>query len=751
MAGKVIGSISTIAAWMLLAMAVTLVAIQAVRTDPGSSDIYADQATYLLAAMSMAYDLDQKYELHDLERFRNETPWKHPEGLFLKRETAGTYYYAKPFLFSTLSAPLVRAFGYKGVIYSNALLLCSILLSAFVITRRAVGNFTAALTVTGLLLLSPFYAYVLLAHADLFYASLLFFSLLALWKYLRTRSSYFPAITALLAAAAAYEKPFFAFVYIAFVPVVLRNTRVSHLLSAVLVAVLTAAAIASVSYNQDASLSPYTGDRGYYTSWNTGFPFDDGYVEVAPNSSASASFTLRVSYAIQQATGNFSNLPGQVIEALFGRNTGLIPYFPFILLAACLSFSHRISAFQISCWVGLVVYTIAYLLVFPENSFGGATSFGNRYAMQAMPLALLSLFPLGDPIAPRPRPAVIAVSLLALALGIFFMGDVLLRPFPRVRNHLSFAMKPKMSALPIEYSLLAKLFEDSPDQHWRYGNIDIYIVDYLSGPSGFPLTPSRNQTIIIESTSPINEISLEVRTHHRSTVFEFDVGKQRRSRFIPKNTTTQLDIELGEPTAIRTKQGSRYFYYRIRMSSDKYLFVSNPNFDVSQFKMLDADGGDASPCAELRDESWNRSEKRWKTDSSGDANDLLDWGWSRPESAHTWSAGPYSRVLIPHGEGLATGVGVEFTLRGYVNDDRKVAEVEVWTGNDKLTTWRFNNGQTYVCTVRIPAHLASEGTVAIDLRHIEPLSPSSTGRSDDPRALNIALLEIATYPIENMR
>ncbi|MGH9380970.1 MAG: hypothetical protein ACRD2Z_10210 [Thermoanaerobaculia bacterium] len=103
---------------------------------------------------------------------------------------------------------------------------------------------------------------------------------------------------------------------------------------------------------------------------------------------------------------------------LVGRHTGLLVYFPVVLVLVPLALRRldRSSWWLLAGFAGVALF---YLLWLPRNYFGGGTFLGNRYILTGIPLLLLALRRL-----PRPRawlPAW-AVALLAVASAAVSMS-----------------------------------------------------------------------------------------------------------------------------------------------------------------------------------------------------------------------------------------------------------------------------------------------------------------------------------------
>ncbi len=133
-----------------------LVAI-ALTTDLASLSggrFWGDGATYHAMAWSLAEDLDLRYEAKDVFRSRREFS-EGPQGIFLKRASGGLtfdakdgfpwmrrvpekeprIYFAKPFVYPAVAAPLVRLFGTRGLLVTNALALSLALIAGYSMLR----------------------------------------------------------------------------------------------------------------------------------------------------------------------------------------------------------------------------------------------------------------------------------------------------------------------------------------------------------------------------------------------------------------------------------------------------------------------------------------------------------------------------------------------------------------------------------------------------------------------------------------
>ena len=128
--------------------------------------LVGDEATYLMAAESLAWDQDLLYTEADYERFVEHwgTP---PEGLILQSGDGGAHLaYAKPFFYPLVISPFVRLAPGRGVFVANALLLALAGLVAAGALRPVLGA-SAPLWTAVFLFASVAFAYTFWAHADL--------------------------------------------------------------------------------------------------------------------------------------------------------------------------------------------------------------------------------------------------------------------------------------------------------------------------------------------------------------------------------------------------------------------------------------------------------------------------------------------------------------------------------------------------------------------------------------------------------
>jgi len=165
---------------------------------------WSDGATYHAMAASLAFDGNLEFGAEDLARER--TGWSGgPQGVFLKRTSLHSaserLVYAKPLLYPTVAAPLVRLVGAdRGLLLLNALAFVCALWLGYGELRRRSAPLTAAAGTLAVFLAGATPVYLLWPTPEIFYLGLVTVGLVA-WCGNR------PMAAAVVLGLVAYAKP----------------------------------------------------------------------------------------------------------------------------------------------------------------------------------------------------------------------------------------------------------------------------------------------------------------------------------------------------------------------------------------------------------------------------------------------------------------------------------------------------------------------------------------------------------------
>ena len=494
------------ACWAVLFVLLTVLVLAAGVVDRREwPSFMGDEATYLMQAESLAFDLDLTYSMQDFERF--EEHWgKKPQGLILQSGDGGaTITFGKPFFYGAFLAPLVRLDPVRGPFLANALLLA---FTCLVVARRMAPRWgpAAPLWVALLVFGSVTFAFTFWAHADLFLLCLTALALALVVDFRDGDGSWHWPVAGMLLAMVVYSRPLYAPLLLAAlvaVPVPRRRPMAGLLVASLVVVGLTAA----VHQHLTGSFTGYGALRtGFYE--HTGYPGVDFPVEQWTQSvrdeignSAARGLTQVVRERPLSPSLTFWNS----VYFLFGRHVGLMPYFFPLVLLLFVVWRRSVG------WALVAAVLIAVALFLwsrPFNFYGGGGTLANRYFLPLYPA--LWFLPRGRL---KVRPLLVIGSLAAA-----FMAPLWLRPhvFPIDTNGTYAYVAPAADLLlPFETS----------QRHLRLaGREDLYdgfYLRFLSPELGkrqdglLRLPKEVDGEMLLGSPQPLEALELEVRSPPR--------------------------------------------------------------------------------------------------------------------------------------------------------------------------------------------------------------------------------------------
>ncbi len=357
----------------------------------GWPGLVGDEATYLMAAQSLAFDFDFAYTAADYERFV-ATVGVAPEGLILQSDDGGaSLVFGKPLFYPLAVAPFVRLLPVRGTALANAVLLALAAVLAARALRRRFGP-TAPLVVASLVFGSVMFAQVFWAHSDLFLACLVTVAFALVERREQgdgsgTWRTFLPlVVAAALLATVAISRPFYAPLALALgVLLVLREGSTDAALRSRAVQLFAVALAATLGVHLLGDLwvrgswSAYSGERQGFYSY-TGFP------EVGEGTDWRRSVGERGSNSWTRVPLPFGFDAAQtswnLVYVVAGRHTGVLPYFfPWILVV----WGMRLDARNLALLAAVAAVAVAFVLVRPYNFYGGGGALANRYLLPALP------------------------------------------------------------------------------------------------------------------------------------------------------------------------------------------------------------------------------------------------------------------------------------------------------------------------------------------------------------------------------
>ena len=421
---------STILAWLLLVVVMTVVLQSTLRFDFRDQPIAGDQSSHLLQALSLAGDgHDLRYDAADMDQWRDVGWIATPTSLFFQ-ESDGGYAFAKPYLYSAIVAPFVWALGaVPGVALANSALLTLLVVLIVTLLRVRWRGPAIPLCVIAFVFASYCFMYAFVLHTELAIAVLVtVVCVLTAWFWY-TRSLAFAAGAAAVIGVAIPEKPQFVALFAPLLVALLLREGRWWGRAVLLVAALVAFAVATVPYrhySDGESWNAYQGER-YVTYGPT--PFDRPALatertcppmcRVGPDVADTSIDGLRT--RLESERGQFAS----IVYFFGGRYTGVLPFMPFAIgiLVVCLVRWKRLDGLAVAALVSLGAYVLLEVGLYAQNYWGGGQSLGNRYFLQAAPVVLLAL--VGSGMSPRWSSR---LALISIVLGVAFMYPHLVRP-----------------------------------------------------------------------------------------------------------------------------------------------------------------------------------------------------------------------------------------------------------------------------------------------------------------------------------
>lgn len=560
----------------LLGLAATL---YKVHFPPGP---VADEAAYVLIAGSLWHDHDLNYDQRDLDRAYQI--WDQgPYGLILfTRDGGETMYFGKPFVYSAAALPFYAVFGPQGLMVFNMALFLAMFFTAWWLFARnraeaeAVtgphgraepagpfrGHGHGGLFLGGFFFASAAFVYVFWLQPEVFNMACTFFPL-AIWAGLRGRPQWgwkaygLLFLAGLMLAAAFVSKEPLAVMALPLGVDLLWSRRFKGLAAVVLGGLVGVALLMGVQYKLSDAWSPYRDVQR--RSFETDYPLESPKDLWALY--RGTSFGSWSGIGVETTPRVFVNNLGYFV---FGRHTGLLPYFPFALFVLALfAFGPR-DRLGWLVLAAVAIYVLFFLLLRPGNYHGGAGFIGNRYFAGIYP-ALLFLLTRFD--ARR------SLWLPFAAVGLWTASVVAvplqqIAPEATLQSHVRSATFQRL--LPLELTLLPH--GRIPGYWFKNWGRGVWVMrkDAFSGqenhPNGIWVRGDSRSEVVVVSPVPLEAIWFTAYSPLPNNVLTLDSGSDRvEVRFETADLREGVPVELEvEPVArdLGFLAGARteYFY-----------------------------------------------------------------------------------------------------------------------------------------------------------------------------------------------
>ncbi len=418
---------------VVLGVVAGLALVAAVAIDlPGVAGgrFWSDGATYHAMTGSLAFDRDLDFGPADLARVRAAYP-PGPQGVFLKR-VAGPggerLVYAKALAYPAAAAPFARLLGVdRGLLVLNALVFGVALLAGYAELRRFAPAGRSAAGALAVLAGGVVPVYLLWQTPEVFNLGVVTLGLVA-WR------RGWPVASAVLFGLAAYSKPTnLALALPLLVEPLVAGAAFGPGPRRLVEAARRAAVVAAVVAAGFALTLLATGEANYQggqrKTFYDAYPFDPG---VTFDGSGVWMTTDHLGPLVagrdeDKHTERIAppRAPAELRQSFLlnlgyfwiGRFGGALAYFPGVALAVLLFL--LVGPRERHGWLALgalVASWLGYILMIPDNWYGGAGTLGNRYFVNLVPLGLL-LLPRGRGRVAAAGAAVVTAALLLPVLA----------------------------------------------------------------------------------------------------------------------------------------------------------------------------------------------------------------------------------------------------------------------------------------------------------------------------------------------
>jgi len=525
----------------------------------------ADEPAYVMMTQSIWHDHDLAYDRRDLDRAYRI--WDQgPNGLILSSRDGGkTMRYGKPFVYPLAAVPFYAVFGVQGMVIFNMALFLAMLWAAWWFWRRESGH--VGLFLGGFFFASAAFCYVFWLQPEVFDMACAFFPLL-IWQAVRRRQVWSwrePALLGvaglLLAAGFVSKEPLGLLAAPIGIDLVWQR-RFRGVLALAAPGLAGLALLFAAQWHLTGSYSPYRGVQR--RSFESEYPLESD----------------RDFWALYRGTsfGSWSGLgiettPRRLLYDLgyfvFGRHTGLLPYFPFALFVLALYLLGPKDRSQHLLLAAIAGYCLVLLLMRPNNYHGGMGAVGNRYFAGIYPALLF----LPGRIAAR-RSLVLPFAAAGLWTAAVAAVPLLqLAPEPTLQAHVRAAT---FQALPLELTLIAKIpgyfLRAWPGGVWVVPKQNFYAEE--RHPRGVWVRGASRSEVVVVSPAPVERLRFKVYSLSEVNELTLDSGVQRTVVRFDSNAKRQ-----GTPVELALRLEARnlgffpdapeeYFYRFVLTSTD---------------------------------------------------------------------------------------------------------------------------------------------------------------------------------------
>jgi hypothetical protein len=566
-AARVVGAV------LLVVAIAAAVSVDIVKTGYG---VKSDEATYVMMALSVAYDHDLAYERRDLERFAGLYHGG-PSGVFLKsgkqlrlrmdgrppflhlvrtpERRSDRLYYGKAFIYSVFAAPFVRLLGLNGLLVFNVLLVAAACACGYVLLAQRARPGPALIYTLAFVGATCVPVYVVFLTPEVFHFALVFVAYF-LWLY-KERAGASPSrfltrpatdfFAAALLGIATYSKPTHALLVAPIVLWLWWRRKLARGVSTGVVCVATAAALFGANALITGEFNFQGGDRKYFVSSPRAepqFPLD------AFGMAAWYQHGVGMSTNDSDAANVLKDFRNRFVHNIeyfaIGRHWGFLPYFfpGLVAIGLWLLSAERRDVRKLLAFLAALATVVVLLIFAPYTWSGGGGPPGNRYFMSIYPV-LFFLTPEDISFVP---------GVIAWLGGAAFTAKMLVNPFYAAKYPQLMAERGFVRKLPVELTMANDLpvMLDSARAHVWFSDVLLYFLDEHAhtperidpaGHQGVWISGGGRADMLVRCEWPIDHLRITAESPIRTVFIVSGGGAESRVALMP-GVPTVLDVPM---------------------------------------------------------------------------------------------------------------------------------------------------------------------------------------------------------------
>jgi hypothetical protein len=566
-AARVVGAV------LLVVALAAAVSVDIVKTGYG---VKSDEATYVMMALSVAYDHDLTYERRDLERFAGLYHGG-PSGVFLKsgkqlrlrmdgrppflhlvrtpERRSDRLYYGKAFIYSVFAAPFVRLLGLNGLLVFNVLLVAAACACGYVLLAQRARPGPALIYTLAFVGATCVPVYVVFLTPEVFHFALVFVAYF-LWLY-KERAGASPSrfltrpatdfFAAALLGIATYSKPTHALLVAPIVLWLWWRRKLARGVSTGVVCVATAAALFGANALITGEFNFQGGDRKYFVSSPRAepqFPLD------AFGMAAWYQHGVGMSTNDSDAANVLKDFRNRFVHNIeyfaIGRHWGFLPYFfpGLVAIGLWLLSAERRDIRKLLAFLAALATVVVLLIFAPYTWSGGGGPPGNRYFMSIYPV-LFFLTPEDISFVP---------GVIAWLGGAAFTAKMLVNPFYAAKYPQLMAERGFVRKLPVELTMANDLpvMLDSARAHVWFSDVLLYFLDEHAhtperidpaGHQGVWISGGGRADMLVRCEWPIDHLRITAESPIRTVFIVSGGGAESRVALMP-GVPTVLDVPM---------------------------------------------------------------------------------------------------------------------------------------------------------------------------------------------------------------